>query len=199
LVPMMHFVVFFHLPIMLANFSRFRAATAACGMWMMFERKSYEKMGGHASVRGSLVEDVHIARNMKAGGSRVLLTNITASVSCRMYETNAEVWEGFLKNSYAGIGRSPIIAAGLIAFYTAFYISPVFLALYGVVSGAPLLLIPFALIVVQRVYVDLITGQKWYLSPLIPLQAAAMIAVLIESMRKHLKKQPYSWKGRNYT
>ncbi|HSI66638.1 MAG TPA: glycosyltransferase family 2 protein, partial [Planococcus sp. (in: firmicutes)] len=46
LVPMMHFVVFFHLPIMLANFSRFRAATAACGMWMMFERKSYEKMGG---------------------------------------------------------------------------------------------------------------------------------------------------------
>lgn len=199
LVPMLHFVILFHLPIALANYTKFKAATAANGMWMMFERTSYKKIGGHAAVRDSLVEDVHIARQVKAHGFSVVLANITMSVKCRMYETNAEVWEGFLKNSYAGIGRSPLMAFFLILFYSIFYVLPPFLAIYGVFSGSYWWIAPYALTVVQRWYVDMVTNQRWYLSFLIPLQAAAMLAVLVESMRKSLKKQPYSWKGRHYS
>lgn len=199
LVPMLHFVILFHLPLALANYTKFKAATAANGMWMMFERDSYQKIGGHRAVQNSLVEDVHIAREMKAQGFKVVLANITMSVKCRMYDTNAEVWEGFLKNSYAGIGRSPLLAAGLILFYSVFYILPLFLAVYGLFSGLYLWMIPYALTVAQRWYVDMVTNQRWYLSFLIPLQAAAMLGVLIGSMRKSLKKQPYSWKGRHYS
>src|SRR5690606_38240177 len=68
LVPMQHFVVFFHLPLVLANYTNFTAATAANGMWMMFERQAYDSFGGHQSVADSLVEDVHIARQIKAAG-----------------------------------------------------------------------------------------------------------------------------------
>lgn len=199
LVPMLHFVILFHLPLALANYTKFKAATAANGMWMMFERDSYQKIGGHAAVHDSLVEDVHIARQVKVHGFKVVLANITMSVKCRMYDTNAEVWEGFLKNSYAGIGRSPVLAAVLILFYSIFYILPPFLALYGLFSGFYWWILPYLLTVVQRWYVDMVTNQRWYLSFLMPLQAAAMLAVLIESMRKSLKKQPYSWKGRHYS
>ncbi|MBT2569904.1 glycosyltransferase family 2 protein [Planococcus sp. ISL-110] len=199
LVPMLHFVILFHLPLALANYTKFKAATAANGMWMMFERDSYHKIGGHAAVHNSLVEDVHIAREVKGHGFKVVLANITMSVKCRMYDTNNEVWEGFLKNSYAGIGRSPVIAAVLILFYSIFYILPPFLALYGLFSGFYWWILPYALTVAQRWYVDMVTNQRWYLSFLIPLQAAAMLAVLVESMRKSLKKQPYSWKGRHYS
>ncbi|WP_154669175.1 glycosyltransferase [Planococcus antarcticus] len=199
LVPMLHFVILFHLPIALANYTKFKAATAANGMWMMFEKGSYHKIGGHAAVYGSLVEDVHIAREVKAHGFKVVLANITMSVKCRMYDTNAEVWEGFLKNSYAGIGRSSIMAVGLILFYSFFYILPPFLALYGLFSGLYWWIFPYALTVAQRWYVDMVTNQRWYLSFLIPLQAAAMLAVLVGSMRKSLKKQSYSWKGRHYS
>lgn len=199
LVPMLHFVILFHLPLALANYTKFKAATAANGMWMMFEQNSYEKMGGHAMVSNSLVEDVHIAREVKAHGFKVVLANITMSVKCRMYETNAEVWEGFLKNSYAGIGRSPAMAAILILFYSIFYILPPFLAIYGLFSGLYWWVLPYALTVAQRWYVDMVTNQRWYLSFLIPLQAFAMLAVLVESMRKSFKKQPYSWKGRHYS
>ncbi|EGA88818.1 glycosyl transferase, family 2 [Planococcus donghaensis MPA1U2] len=199
LVPMLHFLVLFHLPIFLANHTKFKAATAANGMWMMFEATSYRKMGGHATVYDSLVEDVHIAREIKEHGYKVVLANITMSVKCRMYDTNAEVWEGFLKNSYAGIGRSPVMAFFLILFYFIFYILPPFLAIYGLGNGFYVWAVPFALTVAQRWYIDMVTNQRWYLAFLIPFQALAMLAVLTQSMRKSFKNQSYSWKGRHYS
>ncbi len=199
LVPMLHFVILFHLPLFLANYTKFKAATAANGMWMLFEATSYRKMGGHAIVYNSLVEDVHIARKVKEHGFKVILANITSSVKCRMYDTNAEVWEGFLKNSYAGIGRSPFMAIMLIVFYTVFYVLPPFLAIYGIFTGMYSWILPYALTIAQRWYIDMVTNQRWYLSFLIPLQALAMLAVLIQSMRKSFKKQAYSWKGRHYS
>lgn len=199
LVPMLHFVVLFHLPLLLANYTKFPAATAANGMWMAFERQAYESIGGHSAVRTSLVEDVHIARTLKQAGHKVLLANITASVKCRMYETPAEVWEGFLKNSYTGIGRSPLIAILLTLFYSAFYIFPLFLAVAGAFTGNLEWLIPYALTVLQRWYVDMVTNQRWYLAFLMPFQAAAMLAVMLTAMRKSLKKESYTWKGRHYS
>ncbi|SDG70646.1 Glycosyltransferase, catalytic subunit of cellulose synthase and poly-beta-1,6-N-acetylglucosamine synthase [Planococcus glaciei] len=199
LVPMQHFVVLFHLPLVLANYANFPAATAANGMWMMFERKSYDAVGGHAAVRNSLVEDVHIARRFKASGHKMLLANITKSVQCRMYDTNHDVWEGFLKNSYTGIGRSPVFAVALALFYSFFYILPLFLALYGISTNKLLFTVPYVLAVVQQAYVMARTRQHLYLALLIPLQAAAMIAVLLQSMWKSWRKKPYTWKGRQYS
>lgn len=199
LVPMQHFVVFFHLPLAAANLMNFPAATAANGMWMLFERSGYDAAGGHAAVRDSLVEDVHIARRIKASGQKMLLANITGAVRCRMYETNHDVWEGFLKNSYSGIGRSPLLAAGLIAFYSIFYIFPLFLAVYGIISGDLIYTAPYGLAVLQQGYVMARTRQRLYLAFLMPLQAAAMIAVLMQSMWKSWRKKPYSWKGRHYS
>lgn len=199
MVPMLHFVVFFHLPIALANYTKMPAATAANGMWMMFERKIYDEIGGHAAVRGSLVEDVHIARKIKASGNRMLLANITKSVRCRMYEKNSEVWEGFLKNSYTGIGRSSLLAFGLTLFYSLFYISPLFLAVLGLIKGEFLFVIPYVLTALQQGYVLIKTQQRVLLAFLMPFQAAAMIAVLLAAMWKSWRKKTYSWKGRQYS
>lgn len=199
LVPMQHFVVFFHLPLPLANYASFPAATAAHGAWMLFERDAYNAIGGHQSVRNSLVEDVHISREIKKAGYKMLLANVTKSVSSKMYETNPEVWEGFLKNSYTGIGRSPVMAIGLTLFYTLFYVFPGLLAVFGLLTWQPLLLIPYLLICLQQLYVMIRTRQKPFLAFLMPLQAGAMIAVLLHAMQKSWSKQTYSWKGRNYS
>lgn len=199
LVPMQHFVVFFHLPLALANYASFPAATAAHGAWMLFERKAYDAIGGHEAVWNSLVEDVHISRAIKKSGHRMILANITKSVSSKMYETNGEVWEGFLKNSYTGIGRSPLMATLLTLFYTIFYISPLFIAAAGLFTLNWLFFVPYILICLQQFYVMLRTRQNPVLAFLMPLQAGAMIAVLLHAMKKSWSKQSYSWKGRNYS
>lgn len=199
LVPMQHFVVYFHLPLFFANYSSFPAATAAHGAWMLFDRKAYNAIGGHQKVQSSLVEDVHISREIKKAGHRMLLANITKSVSSKMYDTNAEVWEGFLKNSYTGIGRSPLMALGLTLFYTVFYIAPLVIAAYGLITLKWLFIIPYFLICLQQCYVMVRTRQNPILAFLMPLQAGAMIAVLLHAMKKSWSKQAYSWKGRNYS
>lgn len=199
LVPMLHFVIHFHLPLAFANYTRYPLASAANGMWMLFEREAYVQIGGHASVKESLVEDVHLARRLKQHGQRVILANITRSVSCRMYTKNSDVWEGFLKNSFTGIGRSSFLAAMLTLFYAVFYIAPLLLAVIGLATGQWLWLVPYLLTVLQQAFIMYTTRQRLRLAWLVPLQAGAMIAVLLTAMMKHARKQPYRWKGRDYS
>ncbi|MFJ7744442.1 glycosyltransferase [Peribacillus sp. NPDC097295] len=199
LVPMQHFVVFFHLPIMFANWTNILATTAAHGGFMLFERMAYMKMGGHEAVRSSLVEDVHIARKMKEQGFKVLLANITDEVSCRMYETNREVWAGFLKNIYNGLGRSFPLVVLLTIFYGFFYIGPLLLLVFGLFQFEPIYFIPYLLITCQRYIVDRMTNQRGYLSFLMPLSAASFICIMLASMWKSWSKQSYEWKGRYYS
>ncbi|MET1030457.1 MAG: glycosyl transferase family 2, partial [Domibacillus tundrae] len=91
---------------------------------MLFSRETYKAAGGHKPLKNSLVADVHLAREVKRKGNKAVIANIAPSVTCTVYETNKETWEGFLKNSFNGIGRSKAAAGLLVLFYTVFYIVP---------------------------------------------------------------------------
>lgn len=197
LVPMQHFVIWLHLPLALANYSSYKQASAAHGAFMFFERNAYLAVGGHRAVWDSIVEDVHLAKVMKQHGYAVNLVNPTSYVTCHMYETNEEVWSGFLKNIYIGIGRSPWIVAGLTIFYSIFYFLPLPLALLAPFYGYWYIL-PLLLVWIQKLYVDLQTKQKAFLCLLMPLSALAFMVIMHASMWKSLKKEHYLWKGRAY-
>lgn len=199
LIPMMHFVVLFHLPIRMANKGKMPSATAANGAFMLFERKAYQEMGGHYSVQSSIVEDVQLAKNMKTSGFSVCLADISADVSCRMYEKNSEVWEGFVKNIFAGLGRSVTMVILLSLFYACFYVLPGLLLVYGLWTLQPVYALPCLLTVLQRMAVDWKANQLLSLSFFMPLSAAALITIMNVSMCRSLRKKPYSWKGRHYT
>ncbi|MBO9128687.1 glycosyltransferase [Bacillus sp. 165] len=197
LVPMQHFIVYFHLPIMLANYTSRIHTTAAHGAFMLFERNAYFSIEGHKSVKSSLVEDVHIARKMKANGHHVILANITSHVSCYMYETNKEVWSGFTKNIFIGLGRSVPLVIGLTAFYLIFYVWPFILIVldfhYGMTG-----LLPILLLWLQRLYIDWCTKQQKWLFVTLPLSILSLIVIMIHSMKLALQKKNYHWKGRTY-
>ena len=199
LIPMMHFVVLFHLPIHLANKGKMPAATAANGVFMFFERGAYLEIGGHRTVQTSIVEDVEIARQMKFSGYRVCLANISADVSCRMYERNSEVWEGFVKNIFSGLGRSVTMVILLSVFYSFFYVLPGILMVWGLWTFQPFYVFPYLLIVLQRMAVDWKAKQRLSLSFFMPLSAAALVIIMNASMWRWIRKKPYSWKGRQYT
>ena len=135
LVPFQHFLVYFHLPLFIANHTKREAFTAAHGAFMFFKKEAYEGCGGHKSVKSSLVEDVHIARNMKKNGWKVMLVNNSHDVECHMYDTNEEVWNGFLKNVYIGLGNIPISVILLSLFYLLFYVLPFPLFIFGLLSS----------------------------------------------------------------
>lgn len=198
LVPLQHFFVFFHLPNIIANHTTKPAFTAAHGAFMLFDKNAYVASGGHYAVRHSLVEDIHITRTLKKNGFRCILSNVTKSVTCDMYETNAEVWEGFTKNIFTGIGRS-VPAAFLVAlFYISFYFIPLPLFFIGVFNGEWLLTVPLFIIFLQTFLIDAATGQSKLHFLLIPFSAIALVILLCAAAIKGLNGSGYKWKGRIY-
>ncbi|AOM82727.1 glycosyltransferase [Salisediminibacterium beveridgei] len=199
LVPLQHVIVYLHLPVMFANFTTWPAATAAHGAFMFFRKKAYEDAGGHQAVKNSLVEDVHITRKIKASGWKGLLVNPSRLISCYMYESNREVWEGFSKNIYPGIGRNPFIAVMLSAFYLTFFTAPLGIAIYGAFLGNWLFIVPLLLVISIKITIDLMNKQKWWLGLFMPVSMLLLVILLIYSMYLSFAGKGFTWKGRTYS
>ena len=73
-------------------------AAAANGQYILISREAYDSVGGHAVVSGSLLEDVALAREVKASGRKVLFRYGGDQVSTRMYRSFAQLREGWTKN-----------------------------------------------------------------------------------------------------
>ncbi|HYZ74437.1 MAG TPA: glycosyltransferase [Chthoniobacterales bacterium] len=73
----------------------------ATGQFLLFRRQSYFEMGGHRAVGEHLVEDIALAREVAKripDRWRLVTCDGTRLVSCRMYTSLGQIWEGFTKN-----------------------------------------------------------------------------------------------------
>ncbi len=104
LLPLLYFVALTFLPMPLVAILRNPKIAMGNGQFMLFRKEAYGKIGGHASVRTALVEDVWLARRIKEFGHRLVIRDGASLVSCRMYRSLRDVWQGFSKNLFAGFG-----------------------------------------------------------------------------------------------
>ena len=108
----------------------------AAGPFMLFRRTAYDRIGGHRAVADDLVEDVALARQIKAFGLKMQLMLSEGVAKVRMYQNLAGLWEGWTKNLHMGSGRD-VYATLLIAVISVFvFVVPWFGLL---LSGAALL------------------------------------------------------------
>jgi glycosyltransferase involved in cell wall biosynthesis len=85
------------------------SAAAANGQYILVHRREYEQIGGHSSVRGSLLEDVELAKHIKRLGP-IRFRYGPDIVSARMYRNWHELVEGWTKN-LAGLFEHPLSLA----------------------------------------------------------------------------------------
>jgi cellulose synthase/poly-beta-1,6-N-acetylglucosamine synthase-like glycosyltransferase len=94
----------------------------AKGQCLRVRRAAYDAIGGHLSVRGSILEDTHLGQRAKAAGLRMAAAASPELIAGRMYTGWRSLSEGLVKNAVAGFqsggGRSPAVGArqALIAF-----------------------------------------------------------------------------------
>ena len=74
------------------------AAAAANGQYILVSREAYDAAGGHAAVGASLLEDVALARAVKASGRQIFFRYGGDAVRTRMYRSFAQLREGWTKN-----------------------------------------------------------------------------------------------------
>ena len=181
----------------------------AAGPFMLFKASTYECIGGHRALAAEVVEDLALARAIKAGGYRLSYLLGLDAVDLRMYADLAALWEGWTKNWFIGLDRDPGKAIGaalvVVLMFTAPWLllptSLVLLWLQPVLSVAWLWLMALAgLAIVQQLLLRLWTRSTfdvpiryWYLMGVGGLLVGAIGPVSIWRTRTG---RGWTWKGR---
>lgn len=107
-VPFFLHALFLFVPLPLAYILPLPFLTFAIGQCMLFRKQAYWQAGGHAEIRSDVVDDVALARNIKAAGLRWRVADGRKRVETRMYTDFDGVVEGFSKNAYPSFGYNVI-------------------------------------------------------------------------------------------
>ena len=198
-IPFVHLFILLYLPHWMDG--RSASLGAANGQFLLFRRDAYTRIGGHAAVAGHLVEDIALARKMRAAGFRVLNRDGTnpghpmALVRCRMYDNFRDLWGGFTKNLYPAFdGRF-----GAFVLFQFFQIT-IFLApflLLPFFPGDMILWIEVAIILSLRLAMAHRFRQSWQGAILHPLGQALVIAIAANSWIQTVRRR-LPWRGRHY-
>jgi hypothetical protein len=73
-------------------------AAAANGQYILISQEAYDAVGGYAMLAASLLEDVALARTVKASGRKILFRYGADAVRTRMYRNFVQLREGWTKN-----------------------------------------------------------------------------------------------------
>ena len=77
--------------------------TLTGGAFILVRRSLYEKIGGHESVKGCIIEDLNLGRKLKSIGATIRIAVTHDLIRCRMYDGWDDMWEGLTKNAFAGL------------------------------------------------------------------------------------------------
>lgn len=187
------------LPLDLAERSPRPATAAGNGQLLAVRRDTYCRIGGHAAVRAQVLEDVALVREVKSVGGRAGMADGTDLASCRMYDSDRDLIDGYTKSLWSAFG-SPVGAVAVTGSLALAYVVPPAAALFGRrrstrVVGA----VGYAAAVAGRWAVARRTGQRVWPDVLVhPLSIVAFAALTGESFRRR-RAGELSWRGRPVT
>lgn len=198
-VPMIFWLLFTLLPIGRVMNDRNPAFVAACGQFLLVRRKVYLDTGGHAAIRSSLHDGLHLARQLKQLGYLVALVDLSALVACRMYHGWAQCWAGFSRNTYQALGafKALVIVSSL---ELTLFLLPFWFFGLGLLSGWPrwtwlALLQVLALYGVQNALRRRFNYPR--LTVLLhPICVSVLLALQWTSWWRTIRRSTVDWKGR---
>jgi hypothetical protein len=112
------------LPLRLAESAPRPSMAVANGQLLAVDAALYRRSGGHRAVAGEVLEDLALARVLRAAGGHGGVADGTAVASCRMYEGWREVRDGYAKSLWAAAGGRPSGSAAQVALLTILYCRP---------------------------------------------------------------------------
>jgi hypothetical protein len=180
------------LPVRLAERSPRPSLAAANGQFLVLTRRAYDRAGGHAAVRGEVLEDIALLRALKRSGGRGALMDGSRLAACRMYDGWPAVRDGWTKSLWAAVDGSPAKSVVAAAALTAVFVVPPLATLWGSRAG----LLGYAAGVVGRAAVALRTGGRAWPDALAhPVSVLVLDLLMVRSVRGH-RRGTLAWRGR---
>lgn len=192
------FVFFFQLLYPFARVNDPLAATAAAaGGSILIRREALQRIGGIAALRGTLIDDVTLARLVKRGG-RIWLGHSALAQSLRSYPRLGDIWRMIARTAFVQLRHSWLLLALTTFAMAVVWLAPPACALFG--QGMARLLGLFGWVAAMAVYQPSL--RRFGLSPLwalaLPLIAAFYMAATIGSALDVARGRGAVWKSRVY-
>jgi len=176
----------------------------ASGQYMLFKRADYEAFGGHKSLKGSIVEDLALARVVKTKLGRLTYIDGTDLVTTRMYPDSAkQCWKGWMKALFPGTKLTqPRRITGATIFILWGLFAPTIIALMAVYATWPYILASSISYVIFSIILFTYWNGKgkhmWLSYILHPIGVLVFCIMLGVSAVNISIKKTATWRGREY-
>lgn len=178
------------LPLLVAERSLRASTVVANGQFFIVRAHAYRSIGGHAAIKGEVLDDIELARALRRGGFAGTVIDGSQLATCRMYESDRELFAGYLKSQWRAFGGL-VGATFAILLMALTSIAPILFAASGYRSGV----ISYLGIVMSRILVALRTRSSLISAFFHPIAIALWIALIATSIV--LKRSgKLSWRGR---
>lgn len=183
---------------------------AANGQYILVRREAYERSGGHEAVKSEILEDVELARRIKAQGGKLLFLPGARWVRTRMYRSFPAMWQGWTKNLYLLYQGNLSKMLGAVAALwlldllpdVAFVAACLWMAFTRAGNVATVVAIGLFLLAMTRQWnYGRALGRLGFDSTLAsyqPIGAALLGALMLRSLHAHRATRSIEWKGRRY-
>ncbi len=204
LMPVIPAVALIYMPSFLAFFRWTRIAFGS-GAFGLVRRTAYEAIGGHATIKNSVVDDVRLAMETKKAGFVTAARSALDRVRLRMYHGRQEIMEGFTKNAHAVYGEA--ILAPVVSLLVSLWLSLTPFAWPLVALAAPSeavappmswLGLSLGLLLFCRALVQLRFRLPMWPILFSPLTTLTTLLIVLRSLRMAHAESVVRWRGREY-
>ena len=203
LVTLLPAVYVYRSPRWLPSFLNKQFATrfaAACGQCIGFTREAYQSIGGHKAVKEEVVEDVALSKLAKENGHTLRMFTGIDTISCRMYRSEEEIFNGLRKNFFAGFDRSIPLFIFMGLLHLVVFVLPFLVFPYAIYISSPALLFVSAasitLILLHRFILAIWFRWNPIYGFMHPLAVLWYQRLGIYSVSDHILNRKVLWKGR---
>ncbi len=168
------------------------------GQSLLIAKETYFAVGGHAAVRGFVLENLNLAQLIRASGRRILCLGGRGSLHMRMFPDGlgqmSDSWtKAFIQGAAASDG---IVLASAVVWISALW-STAFLLIVPRDYGRPGLAVVYLLLSLQLAWLARQLGSYRFLTCLLyPLPLAYYCAVFGRSAARRALRRKTVWRGR---
>ena len=204
IVSFMNFAILLFMPLALIRKSKNPLFSTGVGQYFLFRREAYFGTGGHHSIKGKILEDVHISKKIKESGYKYMIFDGSKIVSCRMYKNFSEVWKGYSRFLFSAFDYKIFMMAIVFTLVIIFLLMPfVFLPLGLFIynySREIIILLMAQVIIISfiKILIALRLKEKILDFTLLPLSIVYLAAIAVNSYLQSKMGDGINWKGRIY-
>ncbi|MDH5761712.1 MAG: glycosyltransferase [Nitrospinota bacterium] len=178
-------------------------AAMGVGAFIMARREVYDRVGGHQSLKQTILEDIGMAHLLKQAGAKIMIADGRNIYSIRMYHSLKEIWIGWRKNVFLAMKKSTFKTFYYIFWILGFLVTPWLVVAVHLWMDSPPMWQGLALAGLAMVWISQATlcyelRLKQRNALLFPLGALVMVAIMINSMIHVLFRGQAEWRGRTY-